>query len=216
MDNIPTNSQIYPNVLLGKNPIIGLFVILGEPPRGSQGGEKVTLFGDNAVVRSHSVIYAGNSIGHNFQTGHGVMIREDNEIGNDVSVGTHSIIEHHVKIADGVRFHSNVFVPEYTVMEKDVWVGPNVVLTNALYPRSVDVKKNLKGPHLLRGAKIGANVTILPGITIGKHALIGAGSVVTRDVPDYAVLVGNPARVVKYLNELGVYTLDESSVQESE
>ena len=72
-------------------------------------------------------------------------MREFNEIGDKVSVGTHSIIEHHVTVRDGVRIHSNVFVPEYTVLEEGVWIGPNAVLTNALYPNSRDAKKELMG-----------------------------------------------------------------------
>ncbi|MBP7355144.1 MAG: N-acetyltransferase [Longilinea sp.] len=133
------------------------------------------------------------------------MIRELNNIGDDVSIGTHSIIEHHVEIQNGVRIHSNVFVPEFSILECDAWIGPNAVLTNARYPRSTNVKNHLKGPVIRRGAMIGANTTILPGVIIGLSALIGAGSVVTRDVPDGAVVAGNPARIIKYVHEISEY-----------
>src|ERR1051325_5180260 len=119
---------IHPNVVLGANCQIGEYVILGAPPRNLPPGALETRIGANACIRSHTVIYAGNLIGANFQTGHTVSIRESNEIGDEVSIGTHSIIEHHVKLAHRVRIHSNVFIPEYSVLEEGSWVGPSVVL----------------------------------------------------------------------------------------
>jgi acetyltransferase-like isoleucine patch superfamily enzyme len=199
------NYRIYPNVHLGADVQIEDYVILGVPPRGHQPGELETYLADKAVIRSHTIIYAGNRIGKGFQTGHGVMIRELNTIGEDVSVGTHSIVEHHVQIGNRVRIHSNAFIPEYSVLEDGAWVGPNVVFTNALYPLSPKAKVNLKGPHLMVGAKIGANATLLPGVVIGRHALVGAGAVVVRDVPDFQVVVGNPARIIKDVRELADY-----------
>lgn len=195
----------YPQVSLGIDTEIGEFTLIGVPPRGKQPGELETVIGPNSVIRSHTVIYAGNVIGAYFQTGHGVMIRELNEIGDHVSIGTHSIVEHHVRIGHRVRIHSNAFIPEYSILEDDTWVGPNVVFTNAIYPNSPSTKDSLKGPHLKSGAKIGANVTLLPGIVVGCNALVGAGSVVVHDVPDNKVVVGNPARIVNDITELGVY-----------
>lgn len=202
-------TRIHPNVTLGAGAQIGDFVILGQPPRGKQPGELETRIGAGAVIRSHTVIYAGNRIGDRFQTGHGVLVREQNEIGDDVSIGSHSVVEHHVRLGDGVRLHSNVFVPEFSVLEAGAWVGPNVVFTNARYPRSPDVKARLKGPHLLPEAKIGANATLLPGVVIGRGALVGAGAVVVRDVPDGAVVVGNPARIIGRVADLPAYRVQQ-------
>ena len=202
---------VYPNVHLGINHEIGEFVIIGVPPRGTSSGELETHIGSNAVIRSHSVIYAGNKIGSYLQTGHGAMIRELNEIGDHVSIGSHSIVEHHVKLGSRVRIHSNVFIPEYSVLEDDAWVGSNAVFTNAAYPVSRHVKANLKGPHLLQGAKIGANATLLPGVVVGCDALVGAGAVVTRDVPDGKVVVGNPARIIKEVSELEDFEMEHVS-----
>ena len=202
-----TSFIIHPNVQLGDNPEIQDFVIIGVRPSSSEMGELVTRIGPNALIRSHTVIYAGNAIGASFQTGHSVMIRELNEIGDSVSIGSHSVIEHHVKIGNRARIHSNVFIPEYSVLEDDTWIGPNVVLTNALYPLSPGAKANLKGPHVLPGAKIGANATILPGVTVGRNALVGAGAVVVRDVPEGKVVVGNPARVIKIVDDLTAYNI---------
>lgn len=194
--------QIYQNVELGEGADVGPFVILGAPPRGKKPGELRTVIGPGAVIRSHTVIYAGNRIGRGFNTGHGVMVREDNEIGDDVSVGTGSIVEHHVRIANGVRIHSLAFVPEFSVLEEGCWIGPKVCITNAKYPRSPLVKETLKGATIGKGAKIGANTTLLPGVVIGAHSLVGAGSVVTKDVPEGVVVAGNPAKIIKKLSEL--------------
>lgn len=194
--------KLYPNVDLGKGTVVEDYCIIGSPPRGAEPGELETAIGAGSVVRSHTVIYAGNRIGENFQTGNKVNIRESNEIGNNVSVGTLSVIEHHVVIGNYVRIHTQAFIPEYTVLEDRVWIGPNVVITNAKYPLSPGVKESLAGPTIKKGAIVGANATLLPGITIGVSALVGAGSVVTRDVPDGGVVVGNPARIIKVIEDL--------------
>ncbi len=110
------------------------------------------------------------------------------------------MIEHHVSIGNGVRIHTQVFVPEYTVLEDNCWLGPNVVMTNALYPKHPTVKDELKGAHIKQNAKIGANTTLLPGITIGRDSLIGAGSVVTNDVAYGVIMVGSPARVLRKID----------------
>jgi len=194
--------RLYPNVQLGEGCALGDYCIIGEPPHGRQAGELATVIGDRAVIRSHTVIYAGNCIGANFQTGHGALIREENEIGDQVSIGSHSVIEHHVHIGHGVRVHSQVFVPEYSHLADGCWLGPNVVITNALHPLCPKVKECLKGATVGRGAKIGAGAVLLPGVTIGEMALIGAGAVVVDDVPPGAVVVGNPARQIKHIAEL--------------
>jgi len=194
--------KIFPGVMLGDGSIVEDYCIVGSPPRGKKAGELQTMIGKGAIIRSHTVIYAGNRIGDNFQTGNKVNIRELNEIGDNVSIGTLSVIEHRVRIGDGVRMHSQVFVPEFTVIEDDAWLGPNVVITNAKYPLSPGVKETLAGPLIRKGAKIGANSTILPGIVIGANSLVGAGSVVTKDVPDNAVVAGNPARLIKMITAL--------------
>lgn len=199
---VSNTAIIYPNVIFGQNCVIEDFVIIGTPPKGYVPGALETIIGDNALIRSHTVIYAGNKIGNNFETGNKVNIRELNEIGNDVSVGTLSVIEHDVKIGNGVRIHTQVFIPEFTILEERCWIGPNVVMTNAKYPKSLNVKEELNGPHVKKNAIIGANSTLLPGVVIGEYALVGAGSVVTREVPEKGVVIGNPAKIINTVDDL--------------
>ena len=196
------NHKIYKNVRLGKKVKIGDFVIIGIPPNDAAAEKHETIIGDYSIIRSHTVIYAGNTTGDNFTTGHNVTIREMNKIGNNVSIGTGTNIEHHIVIENNVRIHSQAFIPEYTILKNGCWIGPRVVITNAKYPLSPDTKKHLKGATIEANAIIGANAVLLPGITIGQKALIGAGTVVTKNVPSHKVVVGNPMVIIKDISEL--------------
>jgi acetyltransferase-like isoleucine patch superfamily enzyme len=171
--------------------VIEDFCIIGVPFKGSEGLE--TVIGNNAVIRAGTYIYAGNIIGDNFQTGNKANIREKNQIGHNVSIGTLSVIEHHVIIEDKVRIHTQAFIPEYSHLKTGCWIGPNVVFTNARVPMSPDAKSNLKGPTIEPHAIIGANSTLLPEVKVGTHALIGAGSLVTKDITPHTIAFGHPA-----------------------
>jgi len=198
-------SIIYPGTTIGPGSSVGPFVVIGEPARGRTANERPTLIGARAVIRSHTVIYDGSIIGDDFHAGHGVLIREDNQIGSLVSIGSHSVIEHHVQIGDRVRIHSNAFIPELSVLEPECWIGPCVVVTNARYPNAPNTKNKLEGVYIERRARIGAGAVLLPGVRIGQGALIGAGAVVTHDVPPLAVVFGNPARLAKMINQIPDY-----------
>ncbi len=185
-------------VRLGGGSVVEEFCSLGRHgPAGTP-----TMIGAGATIRSHTVLYSGNTIGDRFATGHHVLVREHNTIGVDVSIGSLSVVEHHVTIGDRVRVHSQCFVPEFTVLADDAWLGPRVTVTNAPFPRCPDVARCMAGVRVGRAARIGANVTILPGVHIGAHAVIGAGAVVTKDVAPGAVVIGTAARQVKTIDEL--------------
>jgi acetyltransferase-like isoleucine patch superfamily enzyme len=192
----------YPNVHLGEGVVIDDFCIIGRPPRGRAPGASKVVIGRDSVIRSHTVLYAGVSIGSRFQSGHGVLIREDTTIGDDCSVGSGSVIEFSVSIGDGVRLHSQCFIPEFSVLESHCWLGPRVVLSNAKFPAAPRTKSMLQPVRIATRARIGANATILPGVVVGAGCLVAAGSVVTADVPDDTVVMGNPARARGRVSEL--------------
>jgi len=178
-------------VAIGKNCRIDASVLAGHLP-----GRKIeivkTLIGADAFIRANTVIYTNTKIGNNFETGHGVVIREENIIGDDFSIWNNSTVDYGCRIGDRVRIHCNVYVSQYTTIEDDVFLGPGVITTNDPCPNCT---RCMKGPTIKRGAKIGAQATILPHITIGENALIGAGSVVTKDIPAGSLAYGNPARI---------------------
>src|SRR3989338_4830212 len=111
------NSKIEENVVIGSAPYDGKF--------------KKTKVGDNALIRSFTIIYCGNQIGDGFRTGHNVLIRENNRIGNNVSIGSGAEIGFQTIIEDNVRIHSGSFIPEFTILRKNCWLGPHVVITNS-------------------------------------------------------------------------------------
>lgn len=200
--NISGDCTIYDNVTIGVGSIIEGPCILGKPPRGRGDGELPLRIGENAVIRPFTTIYAGTVIGNCFQTGQGVSIREDNVIGDGVSVGTNAALEFGNRIGNNVRIHTGCFL-EMVTIEDDVFVGPRVVFTDDLHPMNCPKYKECAGGAKVRTlARIGANATILPGVTLGRNCLVGAGSVVTRNVPDDAVVAGNPARVINDVHDL--------------
>lgn len=193
---------IYKNVEIGLNCQISPFVILGKPPLGKNEGDLKLLIGNNATIRSFTTIYAGNKIGDNFSTGQNASIREGNIIGNNVSVGTSSVLEFDNIIGDNTRIHSGCFL-EMTNIGKNVFIGPNVVFTDDPHPMKCPYYKECRGGVIVEDlVKIGANSTILPGVKIGRNSMIGAGSVVTHDVPPDSVYAGNPAKFIKKISDL--------------
>jgi acetyltransferase-like isoleucine patch superfamily enzyme len=127
------------------------------------------------------------------QTGHGVVIREGCQVGDDVSVWSNSVVDYGCRLGDRVKIHCNCYVAQYSELEDDVFLAPGVTIANDLYPGNSRSAELMAGPRIGAGAQIGVNVTILPFVRIGAGALIGAGSVVTRDIPAAVVAFGNPA-----------------------
>jgi acetyltransferase-like isoleucine patch superfamily enzyme len=139
-------------------------------------------------------------LGHGSTIWQFVVILEGATIGENCNICAHCLIEGGAVIGDRVTIKSGVFVWDGVVLGDDVFVGPGVSFTNDLYPRSKRHKDSFPETKVNANASIGANATILAGITIGKSAMIGAGSVVVNDVPENAVVVGNPAKIIRYLN----------------
>ena len=130
-----------------------------------------------------------------------VVVLKGAKIGADCNICAHTLIEGDVVIGDRVTVKSGVQIWNGSVIGDDVFIGPNATFCNDLYPRSKQYPTKFSGVTIHNGASIGANATLLPGITIGETAMVGAGAVVTKDVPARALVVGNPAKIVRYLDD---------------
>lgn len=192
---------VYPGVDLGEGAHAPGPCVIGLAPSNRAAETPPSRIGAGAVIRPYTVIYAGVVAGARLQTGQGASIREDNVIGDDVSVGTNAVLEPGNRIGDRVRIHTGCFL-ECVTVEDDVFIAPNVVFADDPHPPCEHYAQCVGGATVRRRARIGSNATILPGVEIGEGALVGAGSVVTRDVPAGAVVAGNPAKVIKRVDEL--------------
>jgi acetyltransferase-like isoleucine patch superfamily enzyme len=198
----PVEPFVAPGVTLGEGCALHGPCVLGMPPRGHELGELELSIGPGAIVRPFTVIYAGSVIGARLQTGQGASIREDNQLGDDVSIGTNAVLEFGNRIGDRARVHTGCFL-EMVTLEEDVFVGPSVTFTDDPHPPGCPkYMECLGGATVRRRARIGAGCTVLPGVEIGEGALVGAGAVVVDDVPPEQVVVGCPARVLKAVADL--------------
>ncbi len=146
----------------------------------------------------HCVIFPDVTIGEGTRLGNFVLIRSNTLIGQRCTIGSYVDIEGEVSIGNHVSLQSACYITRGVIIEDEVFCGPRVTTMND--SRMVHRRKNMtfvrEAPRILRAARVGGGSLLLPGITVGQNALVGAGSVVTRDVPDFAVVFGNPARVV--------------------
>jgi UDP-2-acetamido-3-amino-2,3-dideoxy-glucuronate N-acetyltransferase len=173
--------------------------VRGERARGPRTAPPAPLVHPTAVVDAGAAVGPGTRIWHFCHVMPGARIGRDCVLGQNVFVGAE------VAIGDRVKIQNNVSVYEGVTLEDDVFCGPSAVFTNVLNPRSHVSRRHEFRPTLVRlGATIGANATIVCGHSVGRHAFIGAGAVVTRPVPDHALVLGVPARVVGWMCRCGV------------
>lgn len=145
------------------------------------------------------------SIGKGTKIWHFSHIMERSRIGERCNIGQNVVISPDVEIGNNVKIQNNVSVYTGCILEDDVFCGPSMVFTNVVNPRSHVVRKNEYRRTLVKkGASLGANCTVVCGVTIGSYAFVGAGAVVTKDVPDYALVVGNPARITGWMCACGI------------
>lgn len=200
---IGINTIIYDNVIIGDNTFIGPNCIIGEPTidyyrnQGSH-NNKITSIGANSIIRSFTTIYEEVQIGDFFQTGHHAIIREKSVIGHHTSFGSFSELPGKSKIGNYVRIHSKVMLSENNLIEDYVWIFPFVVLTNVKHPPIGDFQRTTIKEY----AMIFASAVLLPGITIGRNAIVGAGALVNKNVDDERLVIGNPCRDVKSVREI--------------
>ncbi len=207
MIKIGKSVKIYPGVEIGKNSTICDFVILGFPSNRTQKNNNrnpTTIIGENTIIRPFTTIYADNKIGNDFQTGQGVTIRENNIINDKVSIGTNTVIEIENKIGLGTRIHSSCFL-ELVELEEHIFIGPGTTFLDDPHPPCPKYRECLGGAKVKKFANIGGGCIILPGITIGEYALVGAGACVTKNVPPRTVVIGHPSKVIKKIEELKCY-----------
>lgn len=194
---------------IGSGTILGLHSVTGYPSyrkirsldrKDLESYDEISegaIIGENCFIRSHSVIYERVRIGSKVQTGHAVLIREDTTIGGGTVVGTHAVIDGRAKIGENVSIQSGTYIPPESIVGNGVFLAPFVVITNDKYPAS----KRLLGVTIEDRAVIGANATLISGVTIGEGAVVASGAVVTRDVPPNKVVMGIPARVAMNRDE---------------
>lgn len=200
---IGDNTVIYDNVEIGDNTIICNDCVIGEPLSSyysdiNSYDNPKTVIGKNSLIRSHTIIYSDNILGDFFQSGHRVTIREKTRIGEHCRIGTLCDIQGKSSIGDYVNLHSNVHVGQNSRIGNYCWVYPYTVFTNDPTPPS----EICIGPTIEDYAVISSHCLLLSGVKVGKHCLIGAYSMVSKDIGDYSVAIGTPAKVVKDIREI--------------
>jgi len=193
---IGDDTVIFDNVVIEDNVTIAHNCIIGEPLNdyySNPGYENpATIIGANSLIRSHALIYAGNKLGENVSTGHRINLRENNLIGHHTVIGSYADIQGNISIGNYSRIYSSVAIAPFSKIGDYVFVYAFVVMTNDPYPPSNDHK----GCTISDYTQVAAHATILSGITIGSNCLIGASSVVNRNIPDYSMVMGNPSKII--------------------
>lgn len=212
---IHKSAKLYGSSAVGENSVVLENVILGYPQRDimadivrahieiEEHDFSGSVIGKNAYIRAGTTIFSNVSAGDNFKTGHNAMIRENTVIGNNVLIGTNVIIDGNILIGNNVSIQGNVYIPTHVKIEDNVFIGPCAVLANDKYP--IRGEYHPDGPVLRKGASIGANATLIPGVEIGEGAVIAAGALVTKDIPPWKLAVGCPAKIIdlpEKLNQL--------------
>ena len=156
-------------------------------------------------VHQSSFVDEPCQIGAGTKIWHFCHVMKDSVIGRNCNIGQNVVVSPWVRVGDGCKIQNNVSLYTGVILEDDVFCGPSMVFTNVVNPRSEVVRKDeYKKTLVRRGASLGANSTIVCGVTIGQYAFLGAGTVVTRDVADYALVVGNPARQTGWMCRCGI------------
>ena len=159
----------------------------------------------NFFAHPTAVIDEGCEIGSGVKIWHFSHVMPNSIIGDDCNIGQNVVVSSGVKLGKNVKVQNNVSIYEGVICEDDVFLGPSMVFTNVINPRSAIIRKNeYKKTLVKKGASIGANATIVCGNDIGEYSFIGAGAVVTKEVPPYALVIGNPERQTGWVSEYGI------------
>jgi acetyltransferase-like isoleucine patch superfamily enzyme len=184
--------QILENAVVGKQPTLS--------PRSTATRDPMppTEIGEGSIVSTGAVVFAGSRIGARVILGDQSCVRERVTVGDDVVLGRGSLVENDTSIGAMTRIQADAYITAYSTLEEHVFIAPCVVTTNDNFMGRTDRRHELvKGPTIRRGARIGGGAVLCPGIVVGEEAFVGAGAVVTSDVPPRVIVVGNPARVLR-------------------
>jgi acetyltransferase-like isoleucine patch superfamily enzyme len=206
---VPPGSEpaVYPGTVLGEGVRLGDNCVVGKPPVLASGSSATgeasgpARLGDGVAIGAGSVVLAGAEIGAGCVVGDQAHVRERTTIGQGSVVGRGVSVENDVSIGARVRLQTNAYITAWSVVEDDVFVAPAVVLTNDPTAGRRRAGEQLRGATLRRACRVGAGAVLLPGVEVGEEAFVGAGAVVTADVPPRAVVLGVPARVVREVRE---------------
>jgi acetyltransferase-like isoleucine patch superfamily enzyme len=205
---IHPTATIYPGTVLGEGVRVLEHAVVGKQPvlspRSTAKREPLqpTRVGDGSIVSTGAIVFAGSSIGARVILGDQSCVRERVTIGDDVVVGRGCLVENDTTIGAMSRIQADAYITAYSTLEDHVFVAPCVVTTNDnLMGRTERRHELIAGPTIRRGARIGGGAVLCPGVEIGEEAFVGAGAVVTKDVPPRAVVVGSPARVLRDVPE---------------
>jgi acetyltransferase-like isoleucine patch superfamily enzyme len=196
------NVVVHPGTVLGDGVTVGDNSVLGRPPKLAKTStlqQPASLapleVGEDTAIGTGVVLYAGTRIGKDCLIADQSFVREKCTIGDGVIVGRGVTVENETSIGNYTKIQSQAYITAWMTIEEHVFIAPCVVTTNDNFMgRTVERFKFRKGPTIRRGARIGANTTLLPGVEIGREAFVAAGSVVTRDVPETTLVMGSPAR----------------------
>jgi acetyltransferase-like isoleucine patch superfamily enzyme len=205
---VAPSAIVYPGTVLGEGVQVLDGAVVGKQPslspRSTAKREPLppTVLGDGTIVSTGAIVFAGTRIGERVILGDQSCVRERVEIGNDVVLGRGSLVENDTTIGALTKIQADAYITAYSTLEEHVFVAPCVVTTNDDYMGRTDRRHELiKGPTIRRGARVGGGAILCPGVEIGEEAFVGAGAVVTKDVPPRTVVVGNPARVLRAVPE---------------
>jgi UDP-2-acetamido-3-amino-2,3-dideoxy-glucuronate N-acetyltransferase len=183
---------------LGDGAVLGKRPALGSRSTASRDPLPGLVVGAGCVISSHAVVFAGSELGAGTIVGDAGLVRERCSIGPECIVGARATVENDSVLGARCKLQAHAYVTAYSTLEDDVFIAPCVVTTNDNFMGRTEQRKALmRGPLIRRGARIGGGAVILPGIEIGEEAFVGAGAVVTRDVPARTLVVGSPARYLR-------------------
>jgi acetyltransferase-like isoleucine patch superfamily enzyme len=202
------DADVHPDTVLGEGVTIHDHAIVGKQPvlspRSTAPRDPLppAELGAGTVISAGATVFAGACLGARVLVGDGACVRERCVIGDDVVIGYGSLVENDTTVGDRTKIQALAYVTAYSTIEEDVFIAPCVVTTNDNFMGRTERRHELvKGPTIRRGARIGGGAVLLPGVEVGEEAFVGAGAVVTNDVPPRAVVVGNPARVIRTVPE---------------